>query len=218
MLLCVIAGLLALSVIVSFYALRLPQAAPSIGGVLIQQPQTMQDFTLIDHHQRAFTKQDLQGKWHFVVYGYTFCPDICPITLSIMSSLIKDLEQDQNAEDTRVLFYSVDPARDTPERLATYVPHFHRDFIGLTFDQDTPAHRPFEKGLGVIYEIPVADAQGELYDKHNYPVNHGVMIYLLNPQGNLQAVFTPDFTDEGMFHFSTDQLYADYLAIRNYLE
>jgi protein SCO1 len=175
----------------------------------------MDDFVLIDHNHRAFTRNELRGKWHFVSYGYTFCPDICPITLSILSSLVRRLQEDAYAHDTGVLFYSVDPERDTPERLAQYVTFFNRDFIGLTYTDDRrQPHIPFEKSLGMVYEIPAVDV-GVYGDE--YPVNHGVMIYLLNPEGNLQAVFTPEFNDDGMFYFSTDRLYTDYRAIRSYL-
>lgn len=199
------------SVVFVGYGLRQPHTAPLINGVLIQQTQSLPDFTLIDHQQRPFTKNDLHGRWHFVVYGYTHCPDICPITLSIMSTVVKRLNGSPYT-DTGVVFYSVDPTRDTPQHLAEYVPHFHPDFIGVTHAAtDDQTHLRFEQGLGLVYEIPSID-------EPDYPVNHGVTIYLLNPEGDLQAIFTPNYNDDGLLYFSADLLYADYLAIRAYLD
>jgi protein SCO1/2 len=215
-LLLLILGVLITSVIVVSYLLRQPHSAPAINGVLIQQTQSLPNFTLIDHQQHEFTKDNLRGRWHFIAYGYTHCPDICPVTLSILSSLIKRLGHDLT--DTGVIFYSVDPQRDTPQHLAKYVPYFHQDFIGVTYAQTADSHLAFEKGLGIVYELPSSDAQGNAYDEANYPVNHGTTIYLLNPSGNLQAIFTPDFDDNGMLVFSAELLYADYLAIRAYLD
>lgn len=217
--LLLIGAMFAVTLAAGIFILRPPMAAPSISGTLVQQTQPLEDFTLIDHHQRPFTNEDLLGRWHFIVYGYTYCPDVCPMTLSIVARMMERLHQNGYAEDTGLLFYSVDPRRDTPEHLAEYVPYFHGDFLGLTYDAEAgQSHLAFEKGLGIFYQIPVSDPQGNRYDENNYPVDHGTMIYLLNPQGELQAVLTPEFNDEGIAGFSADQLYRDYELVRTYLD
>ncbi|WP_157960432.1 SCO family protein [Marinimicrobium alkaliphilum] len=199
---------LAVSLVASLYALRLPLQAPNIQGVLILDTQPLPAFELQDHGGRSFVNADLKGRWHLLGYGYTYCPDICPITLSLLADVRRQAQAQGQFTDLGLLFYTVDPERDTPERLAKYVRHFDPDMHGLGgVNPDT--REPFERGMGILWEIP------EPRDEH-YLVNHGVMIYLLNPEGELQAVFTPDYNDRGMFYFSAEQLFEDYLAVRGY--
>jgi len=211
---------LVVSVGASLYALNRPESRPDIQGVLLQQPQSMPDFSLTDHRQQPFTREDLQGQWHLITYGFTHCPDICPMALSVVSRLAKQVEAESTQyNDLGLLFYSVDPKRDTPDHLSDYVPFFHPEMIGLTLDgRAGERHEPFEKGLGIVYEIPQYDRFGKPWPEDEYPVNHGVKIYLLNPAGRLQAVFEPEYNEQGMLTLSTDRLLADYLAVRRYLD
>src|SRR5690606_22138642 len=78
-----------------------------------------------------FTEKNLQGKWTLMFFGFTHCPDICPTTLAKLAQVYKQLDTDLQKQ-TQVVMVSVDPARDTQEKLAEYMPYFNEDFIGVT--------------------------------------------------------------------------------------
>ncbi|WP_341937723.1 SCO family protein [Marinimicrobium sp. C2-29] len=180
---------------------------PQLQGAYLQPARKVESFQLVDHHQKAFTRDHLKGQWHLVTYGYTHCPDICPMTLARLAGLVERLEREQVYPDLQVLFYSVDGERDTPEVLAQYTPHFNEDFIGLTRSgSGRRGHRAFEQSLGIL-----ADVQSE-----EGWVNHGVMLMLLNPEAQLQAIFKPERNKHGLHHFTEEQLFRDYRAVRDY--
>lgn len=190
---------------------------PLIQGVLLPEARDIAPFRLLDHHNRPFTNDDLTGRWHLVSYGFTTCPDICPTTLSKLVSVTQALER-KGHYDLGVLFYSVDHRRDTVAQMASYVPFFHPDYVGLTHvdDADNP-HLPFEQSLGIVAQlIPnlSADAAG---DPNDYQVSHGVTLFLINPDGRLQAIFEPGMTAPNLPDFTPEQVLKDYLAIRDYL-
>jgi protein SCO1 len=87
------------------------------------------NFRLVDHTGRARTMADFHGKVVAIFFGFTFCPDVCPTTLSEMRDVMKSLGAD--SKHLQVLFVTVDPKRDTQDVLARYVPSFHPDFLGL---------------------------------------------------------------------------------------
>ena len=144
-LLGVSAVLFVLGTVIAVAMLVRPTAPPVITGVLIPGAKPLRDFLLIDHNERVFTREDLLGQWHIVSYGYTSCPDICPMTLTILAQVARSIEKDQVFTDVQFLFYTIDPERDTTERLAEYVSWFHEDFVGLTRDDTAePANHSFE--------------------------------------------------------------------------
>ncbi|CAA0116475.1 Uncharacterised protein [Halioglobus japonicus] len=192
-----------------------PVAPPQISGVLLPQARALPDFQLIDHHNQAFTRDDLKGRWHLVSYGFTTCPDICPTTLTQLASANRALKElgDRNLQ---VLFYTVDPARDTVAQLSSYVPYFDPDFIGLTHQQGNDLNLPFEQGLGIVAKlIPLEGPDIDPAD-NEYQVVHGVKLFLINPNGELQAIFDPEISFSGTHSFSPDTITHDYLAIRRY--
>ena len=210
--------LLALLAVIAVAMYNRPETPPTITGVLIPKAIALKDFSLLDHHNQAFTRQQLLGQWHIISYGYTYCPDICPMTLTTLARVARRLEQDQALTDVRFLFYSVDPKRDTPTRLAEYVPWFHQDFVGLTRDDaDDSFHLPFEQSLGIVGVLTPLEMDQGLADSGGYSVSHGVRIYLLNPEGELQAVFRPTIDKDGAQYFTVDQIYHDYRKIRAYV-
>lgn len=123
---------------------------------------------------------DLRGHWTLLDFGYTFCPDICPTTLATLKDMKSRLAADGGAPP-QVIFVSVDPARDTPERLAEYVRFFDPAFIGATGDDAALA--PLVKHLGVYYH------RQDAKDKRTYSVDHSAIIYLIDPQVRLKAIF-----------------------------
>jgi protein SCO1 len=191
-----------------------PLAPPQIQGVLLTQGRTLPPFELIDQRGRPFDNGDLQGSWHLLSYGFTTCPDICPTTLNTLAEFSATL-RDEGKAPPEVLFYSVDYRRDTPQQLQAYLGFFDPAFTGLTHGDDPEgAYRPFETGLGLLSQLePTGEA-----DSRDYRVSHGVTLYLLNPRGELQAVFKPRPGANGLPAFTTGTLVQDYLAVRDYIE
>lgn len=212
----VVANLSIAAVAIATLLLR-PAPPPHIQGVLLDQPRALPDFELVDQRGERFDNSDLRGEWHLLSYGFTTCPDICPTTLSQLTSVAERLPPGSK-RDLRFVFYSIDYRRDTPGLLASYLAFFDRDFIGLTHREGNgDRHLPFEQGLGMAYELsPDPDASdGPL--PVDYQVAHGVTLYLLNPAGELQAIFKPDKPSSTQPGFDPDTVLRDYLAIRRYL-
>jgi protein SCO1/2 len=129
----------------------------------------------------TLTNADLVGHWTLLDFGYTFCPDICPTTLATLKEVKTQLEV-KGTTAPQVIFVSVDAARDSAERLTTFVQFFDPAFVGATGDDAALA--PLAKHLGVQYERH--DAQ----DKKLYVVDHSAVVYLIDPQGKLKATFS----------------------------
>lgn len=200
------------------FALYHSTPGPNIQGKVILPARTLPAFHLTDHRGEPFTPPELEGRWHLVSYGFTHCPDICPSTLAGLGTVINQLDQQQRYNDVDILFYSVDPQRDTPDHLAEYVSFFNSRLTGLTQNGATgETAEPFERALGIAYSLPETDRFGEPYPDNEYPVVHGVDIYLINPEGKLQAIFEADYNEHGMVHFSVERVLQDYIAVREYL-
>ena len=158
-------------------------------GVLVfDQPRQITDFELKDHRGQAFTPEDLKGQWTLIFFGFTQCPDICPLAMADLSRLMGELPPELEAQ-TQVLMVTLDPARDTPEVLADYVPYFHEDFVGLTGEFLTI--RRFANELNVAFSKVT---QGE----DDYTIDHSGHISLVNPRGDYHALFKPPFNAEKM--------------------
>ena len=194
-----------------------PSEPPIIQGVLLPEARSIDAFTLIDHNDQSFTQENLKGQWHLISYGFTTCPDICPTTLVQINTMLKEIKEDRYA-DLQILFYSVDHRRDTPSKMANYVPFFNSDFIGLThLDDPENPHLPFEKGLGITAQLTPRISESEIIDPNDYEVSHGVTLFLVNPDAKLQAIFKPDINGMGYAEFNPTRLRSDYLEIRKYL-
>lgn len=213
-----LAFLLANAVVLSVGALLLlkrPPSLPQIEGVFLPKARDIPPFELLDQNGDGFNNADLKGQWHLVSYGFTSCPDICPTILSDLLVVADRLPED---EPVRFVFYSIDHRRDTPLQLARYLDYFSPSFIGLTHrDGNGGAHQPFEDGLGMVSEL-VPDESG---DANEYQVNHGLTIFLLNPDAQLQAIFKPSVSRPGEAGsqpgFEPETLVSDYLAVRRYV-
>lgn len=136
------------------------------------------DFNLTDHNGQARRLADFKGKVVILFFGYTQCPDVCPTTLSSMREVLNQLGPD--ASKVQVLFATLDPARDTAELLAQYVPQFHPSFIGLRGDDATMA--ALAKDFKVFYsKQPGANAS-------TYTIDHSTGSYAFDPQGRLRLM------------------------------
>ena len=156
--------------------------APEIDGLLWPQSKALEGFALEDHRGRPFGLDSLGGRWTLLFFGYTHCPDVCPVTLSVLKNALALIERDDpGAERPQVVFVSVDPARDSLEHLAAYVSHFDPAFLGVTGD-DTGLGS-FARQLGVLYILGEPDASG------GYLVDHTAAVFLIDPRGHLVALF-----------------------------
>ena len=149
------------------------------GLFLFDTPRDPGEFSLIDHHGTPFTREDLIDRWTLIFFGFTHCPDICPTTMVELGGLKAQLLGTESS-DTRVVMLSVDPARDTPERLAQYVPYFHTDFIGVTGDF-TDILR-FAQRLNAPFR-KVSELDGA------YQMEHSANVMLMNPLGDYHGFF-----------------------------
>lgn len=137
------------------------------------------DFWLTDHTGRPRSLADFRGKVVLLFFGYTHCPDVCPTTLSEMAQLMKQLGPD--GQRVQVLFVTLDPARDTPELLAQYVPSFHPSFLGLYGDE--AATRQVAAEFKVFYQKQAGSTP------EGYTLDHGANTFVFDPQGRLRLVF-----------------------------
>lgn len=134
------------------------------------------DFRLTDHTGRVRTMADFRGKVVVMFFGYTQCPDVCPTTLSEMRQVMKILDND--AQRLQVLFVTLDPARDTQELLANYVPSFNPAFLGLYGDH--AATEKVAKDFKIFYRVSVGKTVG------SYTVDHSAASLVFDPQGRLR--------------------------------
>ena len=130
------------------------------------------------------TNADLRGAWTLVFFGYTHCPDVCPTTLGTMKQLEAKLREKPVATPVRIVFISVDPARDTPKALSDYVGYFSKSFIAATGDDDRL--QALASALGVVF-IKSPQAGGD------YTMDHTASLLAIDPQGRLHALFRPPF-------------------------
>ncbi len=149
-------------------------SAPTFRGTVIQPPQPASDFVLTNYDGQPFRLSDQRGRIVLLFFGYTHCPDVCPATLSTWKQVREALGDD--ADRVRFVFITVDPERDTPERLREHVTLFSPDFFGLT---GTPEElEAVYKAFGV-YREKVTTAE----TASSYLVNHTARTYLLDQEG-----------------------------------
>ncbi|MEE8041180.1 MAG: SCO family protein [Pseudomonadales bacterium] len=159
------------------------------GAIVLSTPIEIEPLQLVNHRGEVFTNEDLEGHWTLAFFGYTSCPDICPTTMRVLSESRRAL-LDQRGLDVRVLMVSVDPGRDTPERLSEYLEHFSPDFVGVTGTAE--ALSAFARQLHVASDRVEGD------DPASYLVAHSGNIVVLNPRGLYHGVLKMPHRAEGV--------------------
>lgn len=167
-----------------------PPAAPNAATVL-PPGNELPEFALIDHTGTAIGREFFNGSWNLVFFGFTHCPDICPMTMQVLSDARKQLQAEGFAPLPRIVLVSVDPERDTAEKLGQYVGYFGTDNVGITGDLD--AIRALTGELGVWFEK--SPAEGE-----NYSVDHSAAVLLINPDAEFRALFGAPHKAENFVH------------------
>jgi len=164
-------------------------SAPRIQGAIYPTEKLIKPFKLVNHLGNAFSNENLIGHWSIVFVGYTHCPDICPTTLGLMSEVYRELSL-QKMDPPHVIFLTIDPERDTPKVMNSYIEYFNAEFIGLT---GTLANiEKFTKNLNAVYRK--APGLGGEITKDDYLMDHSSALMLINPQGNLQSILTAPHT------------------------
>lgn len=154
------------------------QAAPALGG----------PFTLTAHTGERISRSDFAEQYRLIYFGYSYCPDVCPLELGKMARALRLLEtRGAPAERVQPLFISIDPARDTPAQLADYVPAFHPRLIGLTGSADeiaavADAYRIHYARAGAGGAVSASDDM--------YLMDHSSYILFMGPDGQFIEVFT----------------------------
>lgn len=156
-------------------------AVPPLQGATMGGP-----FRLTDQNGRRVSDSDFAGKYRLVYFGFTFCPDVCPTDMQMISAGLRQFEARDPARAARVqpIFISVDPGRDTPPVLRRFVANFHPRFIGLTGSADEIARTA--RAYGIFYERAASEPGG------GYNVNHSRMAVLYGPEGRPIAVVPHD--------------------------
>jgi protein SCO1/2 len=148
--------------------------APLFRGSVLEEPVAVPDLTLNDQHGVPFHLSDQQGKVVLLFFGYTQCPDVCPTTLATWRKVHAALGKD--AEQVRFVFVTVDPARDTPERLGLHVNAFSPDFVGLTGSQED-----LEAVYGVFDVYYQKDTSSG--SAAGYLISHTATTFVIDPEG-----------------------------------
>lgn len=159
-------------------------------ATVLTPTQALNDFTLINSNGQPYTNACLLGNWTLMFFGYSRCPDICPSTLMMITQLFRDYDKLNNKTPLSFVFVSLDPQADTPESLHQFVTKFDPTFLGLTGD---------------VQEINLLAKSCRV---HSFPepssnissqkIDHSASLLLINPEGRLQAVFSPPYTALGI--------------------
>ncbi|MGE0630609.1 MAG: SCO family protein [Hyphomicrobiaceae bacterium] len=159
----------------------LDRLMPSAGSVSFGQATIGGPFNLINQKGQRVTDKDFRGRYMLVYFGFTFCPDVCPTALQVMTGALEKLGP--KAARIAPIFISVDPERDTPEQLASYITSFYPSFVALTgtSDEVKAAARAYR-----VYYNRVKDPQSTA----GYTMDHTSIIYLMGPDGRFISHFT----------------------------
>ncbi len=165
---------------------------PAIASATVLNPsKPLINFSLQDSNGNSFTQKNLIGHWTVMFFGYADCPEICPTTLAIVSAVWRSFTAQDLNPKARFVFATLDPTADTPAKLKTFLSKFHPDFIGIT---GNPTEiEQLSKNMSVY-----SFSEPTLNDKGQKIIDHSATLLLINPEGRLQALFTPPHQIEAL--------------------
>lgn len=175
------------------------------GAYIFPEAKPIETIDLKTSLGEPFSKKQLKGKWTFVFFGYTYCPDICPTTLLKLKQLKELLVKTEFSEDTQFVFVTVDPARDTPEQLGKYLNYFDSSFVGLTGE--------FMKIHNFASQLNMA-FQKSSSGKENYLIDHSGYLALIDPDASYYAFFKPTKRSGKIMVFDENAVSLAYKSIR----
>jgi protein SCO1/2 len=154
-------------------------------GTYLEQPRKIQQFTLTGTDQHPFNNSSLKGHWTLVFFGFTNCGYLCPTTMAELGKMYRILKNKGMKQLPQVVMISIDPDRDTLDKLGHYVTSFQPTFYGARGNEQLV--KSMTREMGIAYEKVINKESG---DSKNYDVQHSGAVMLFNPQGELNAFFT----------------------------
>ncbi|MDX1515571.1 MAG: SCO family protein [Woeseiaceae bacterium] len=181
LLIAIVAGVaLSAGLFVGSGVIRFEPPDPRRATILPTAPQ-VPAFRLLDQHGRMVDERVFEGQWDLVFFGFTNCPDVCPLTLQTLAVAKRELAAAGHSPLPRIVLVSVDPERDTPARVAQYVDAFGEGNLGITGELDEL--RKLTRGLGIFFEKRPGDGE-------QYNVDHSSVVLVVDPQGRFRALFS----------------------------
>ncbi len=178
-----------------------PQDLRDLGAYIFPQSIEVSDVAFLNEEGKTVGKADNIGKWSFLFFGYTFCPDICPTTLAVMQQTWVKLSPAMQ-DKTQVALVSVDIERDTPDQLKTYMNYFEEDFTAFTGNVNSL--RSFAAQLNAVYaKVERTNKDGEIDAELGYLMDHSANITILDPNGNYYGFIKPPFSPKKMLAIIT---------------
>jgi protein SCO1/2 len=180
-------AIVAVAVATWFFALR--EDPYEFHGGFFEPPSAAAELdSAVDQHGEPFRLEDWRGKVVFLYFGYTHCPDACPATLDEFME-VKD-ELGAEAEDVAFVFVTVDPSRDTPERMTEYLGFWDPEFYGLSMPEEET--QQVARAWNILYTYREANSQG------GYLVDHETSSFVVDKEGNLRLTYPLGFDSEKM--------------------
>ena len=149
-------------------------------ATLLPAANDLAEFSLLDQDGATFTRSSFEGRWNLVFFGFTHCPDVCPLTLQVLAEARGQMVAAGRVELPRIVLVSVDPERDTPEVIGQYVSNFGADTIGVT--GELSELRKLTDGLGIFFEKSGVDGD-------SYSVDHSAVVIVVDPDGRFHSLF-----------------------------
>ena len=153
-------------------------------GKILTRPMELDNFELIDQNNQTFNSESLKGNWTILFFGYTNCPDVCPTTIYKLAEVKNDVNQNLPSKNFNTVLVTLDPDRDTPERLDEYIGYFDESMLGVTGTYENI--QSFSSNLSVFYQRINKDG--------GYDFNHTASIFVFNQDGSLFATMSPATT------------------------
>ena len=150
-------------------------------GKILTRPMELDNFELIDQNSQTFNSESLKGNWTILFFGYTNCPDLCPTTIYKLAEVKNDVNQNLPSKNFNTVLVTLDPDRDTPERLDEYIGYFDESMLGVTGTYKNI--QSFSSNLSVFYQRINKDG--------GYDFNHTASIFVFNQDGSLFATMSP---------------------------
>jgi protein SCO1/2 len=174
-----------------FVAIKSSAPVELKAALVIPAPTELPEFSLVDQSGNRVDAGTFRGQWDLVFFGFTHCPDICPATLQILTSAKRELTESGSKTIPRVVLVSVDPERDTPEVLGTYIDYFGPDNLGIT--GEISEIRRLTASLGIYFEK--VDTNNEAY-----AVDHSAAVLVIDPDGKFSGLFSAPHNVQDYVH------------------
>ena len=146
------------------------EEAQQLGFYRFDEARVVSDFDMTNHRGQPVNLNALKNHWSLIFFGFTTCPDICPTTLSVLAESVNEMDSKPD-----IIMVTVDPERDTTDKLSQYVPAFHPDFVGF--------RGSFDETVKLAEQLNVAFGKVPVREKGTYTMDHSASLILMDPQG-----------------------------------